>query len=110
MKTTQVFGQQLFLTYVQTFQFPYDNLCDPVAGKEINGFAGTYFNVINGNGDAVNYANGVNGTVTVSQDTNSVYCGQSWQDTKGFPFPAIPAVFERTNGPNWLTDDQVRPI
>lgn len=53
-------------------QFPYDNLCNPLEGQAQSGFSGVYTGVTNGNDEPL-------GSITVSQDTNSVFCQQSWR-------------------------------
>lgn len=59
-------------------QFPFDNICDPVAAN--SGFAGDYSQVQLLNGTTVE-------SITVTQDTDVQYCSQSWRDADNFPFP-----------------------
>jgi hypothetical protein len=57
-------------------QFPYDNLCDP--NDPESGFSGEYTNVT----QYTSVAEPVNEllpNINVEQDTNSVFCGQSWR-------------------------------
>jgi hypothetical protein len=54
-------------------QFPYDNICDPHDDDVQTGYNGTYTGIKNSNGDFLN------DTVLVTQDTNVVYCDQSWR-------------------------------
>jgi hypothetical protein len=54
-------------------QFPYDNVCDP--GEPVDGFSGKYTNVTDGNDKLVSG----DGIVEVTQDTNVLYCDQSFR-------------------------------
>ena len=59
-------------------QFPYDNLCDPL--EPMAGFSGIYTNVETGNGEPLlDYAGRPVQELFVEQDTNSVFCEQSWR-------------------------------
>lgn len=72
-------------------QFPYDNLCDP--NDPQSGYSGVYTNVLNGEDIPLQ-------SITVEQDTNSVFCEQSWRGYVGFSFPPTPRI--QTNDPSWL--------
>lgn len=70
-------GAAITLAVVSSYvwaQFPYDNVCDPE--EVMSGLAGMYTNVTTDNGKE-----DVNGTgvVYVTQDTNVIYCSQSWR-------------------------------
>ena len=57
-------------------QFPYDNLCNPIEGTEVNVRTGEYTGVRNLNGDLVENDTGI---VVVEQAFNSVQCLQNWR-------------------------------
>jgi hypothetical protein len=60
-------------------QFPYDNLCDPT-NDATTGFSGVYTDVENGAGEPVLDWQGMPlQSITVQQDTNSLFCEQSWR-------------------------------
>ncbi|KAL7559500.1 hypothetical protein ACA910_010314 [Epithemia clementina (nom. ined.)] len=60
-------------------QYPYDNVCEP-ANDPSFGHAKDYLNVQVLNGTRID-------RITVTQDTDFRYCGQSWLETDVFPFP-----------------------
>ncbi len=74
-------GAALTLCVVSAYafaQFPYDNLCDPLV--QDTGFSGEYFNVETKQRDPLSGWKDITlDSVVVYQDTNSVYCDQSWQ-------------------------------
>lgn len=59
-------------------QFPYDNLCDQVNPQ--GGFGGLYTDVTTeSEGSIFGTERGSLGNINVTQDTNAVYCVQSWR-------------------------------
>lgn len=59
-------------------QFPYDNVCDPPNPQ--TGFRGVYTNVSNGDGEPLfGWSDSPLTSLVVEQDTNVVFCEQSWR-------------------------------
>lgn len=74
-------------------QFPYDNLCDP--DQPITGASGVY------------QYQAPDGTIiptTVTQDTEVVFCQQSWLYLDRFPFPPTSAL--QPAGLTWMRGSQ----
>jgi hypothetical protein len=77
-------------------QFPYDNVCDPV--NATYSAPATYVNVLApADEPALKY-------ITVTQDTEVVYCPQSWRLYNGFPFP--PTSRLQPDGLQWMHGTQ----
>lgn len=74
-------------------QFPYDNICDPV--NATTGVSGLY---------EYQFPNGTVEQMRIFQDTEVVFCQQSWIEYDGFPFPPTPRL--QPEGLRWMTDSQ----
>lgn len=77
-------------------QFPYDNVCDP--DEPTFRTPATYVNILAPPEDTnLRF-------VTVSQDTEVVFCPQSWRSFDGFPFP--PTARLQPEGLSWMRGTQ----
>lgn len=75
-------GATLTLCIVSVYafaQFPYDNVCTPEYGSEMSGSAGTYTNATIWRRNGIGQWQAGNADITVTQDTNAVFCDQSWK-------------------------------